>query len=178
MSHSTFNPPPQAWGGVRGEVELTPKSATSLPSSPLARGEGYIALISAIIISVLLLIITFSVSFSSFFARFNILDSEFKKVSSGLAEACVDTAILEIAKGNDPPDDTCVNVGDSCPAGPKICKICEVNSSGSNYEIKTRAAYKKSFTNFVVNVTKTATDVDVNSWEEVADYTGVDCLVP
>lgn len=142
-------------------------------------GGGYIALISAIIISVLLLIITFAVSFSSFFARFNILDSEFKKVSSGLAEACVDTAILEIARETPVADNTCVNVGDSCPAGPKICKICQVTSLAGpgQFEIKTRAAYKNSFTNFVVNVTRTATDVDVNSWEEAADYTGVACPV-
>ncbi len=143
---------------------------------------GYIALISAIIISVLLLIITFAVSFSSFFARFNILDSEYKKVSSGLAEACVDTAILEIAKDDIPTDDTCVNVGDACSSpdpNRKTCKICQVREpSTDNFEIMTRAAYKKSFTNFFVKVTRTPTDVDVNSWEEVPDYTGVACLVP
>lgn len=168
MKKFKIDPPPQAWGGVRGEVETLPKSTTSLPTSPLARGEGYIALISAIIITALLLIITFTVSFSSFFARFNILDSEYKKVSTGLAEACAETAILELAKGNILADDTCVNVGDPCPTGPKVCKICHVENLGSSqYDIKTRAVYEKATTNFLINVTTTTSDVIVNSWEEI-----------
>lgn len=135
----------------------------------MTKEYGYIALISAIIITALLLIITFTVSFSSFFARFNILDSEFKKVSTGLAEACAETAILELARGNTPADDTCVNVGDPCPSGPKVCKICHVENLGSNqYDIKTRAVYQGATTNLLVNVTITTIDVITNSWEEVA----------
>ncbi len=142
---------------------------------------GYIALISAIVISAVLLIITFSANFSSFFARFNILDSEYKKVSVGLAEACVDIAMLEIAKGNTPADDTCVNVGDSCPGDinqtKRICKICEVDEPTTDkFEIKTKAVYQKSATNLLVKVTKSPTTTDVTAWEEVTGNAG--CTIP
>lgn len=147
--------------------------------------SGYIALISAIVISSLLLIITFTANFSSFFARFNILDSEYKKVSTGLAEACAETAILEIAKNpawSPDVNGTCVGVGDPCPGGPKVCKICSsINAGGNDFEIKTRASYgnpDKAYTNLVVNVTRSATDVRVNSWEEVGTYLGPDCPLP
>lgn len=133
--------------------------------------SGYIALISVIIICAVLLIITFTVSFSGFFARYNIFDSENKKISVGLAEACVDTAILEIAKGNDVPAGTTVTVGDST----KVCKICEVTGAAQKI-IKAKAIYGKAYTNLTVAVTPNASDVTIDSWEEVP--TNSSCVIP
>ncbi|MDP3741158.1 MAG: hypothetical protein Q8R08_02405 [bacterium] len=160
----------------------TNQSAGFRIKSGTTNQTGYIALISAIIISALLLIITFYVNFSIFFARFNILDSEYKKISVGLAEACADTAILEIAKETPVADNTCVNVGDSCgpPPGPKTCKICQIRplAGPGEFEIMTRAGYQDSVTNFVIDVTRSSTNVTVDSWEEVASYSGVSCPLP
>ena len=62
--------------------------------------SGFMALITAIIISAILLLIVVNLSFTSFYSRSNILDSELKELSSNYAEACVDTALLKIY--NDP----------------------------------------------------------------------------
>lgn len=58
---------------------------------------GYIALISAIIISVLLMTLSTTLSMTGFFARFDVLNSEYKERSIALAEACGDTAMLKLA---------------------------------------------------------------------------------
>lgn len=60
--------------------------------------DGYIALISAIIIASILLGLSFEVSTAGFFSRFNVLNSEFKRVSLALAEACANTAFLKLAQ--------------------------------------------------------------------------------
>ena len=130
---------------------------------------GYIALISAIIISVLLLAITFTLSFTAFYSRFNVLDSEFKKVSSALAEACVNSAMLRIANDSS----YTLSVEDELtfdpPANTKKCKIISV-SSGLSKTIKTQASYRKAYTDLQVQVTYTGTDVVINSWTELAHF--------
>ena len=59
---------------------------------------GYIALISAIIISIILVGMTFTVSRAGYFSRFGSLDAENKRISKGLAESCVNEALLRIAQ--------------------------------------------------------------------------------
>ncbi len=78
--------------------------------------RGFMALISVIIISAILLLVATSLSSSSFYGGFNVLDSELKERSSALAEACIDTAILRLA--NNPsynPTDEYISLGgDGC----------------------------------------------------------------
>src|SRR5258708_32505996 len=61
--------------------------------------KGFIALTSAMVISILLLAITVSLGFCGFFTRFNILDSESKERSLALAEACGEMSILNLTQG-------------------------------------------------------------------------------
>lgn len=61
---------------------------------------GFIALMSAIIISAILLIVATTGSLTGFYERSNILDSELKDRSATAADACADQALLFIA--NDP----------------------------------------------------------------------------
>lgn len=121
---------------------------------------GFMALISAIIIALLLITITVSLNFAAFFGRFNVLDSEFKETSLALAEACADTAILEIAKGNTPSGDVFI--------GSDKCTIVSVTGS-STKTILIQAVYKKSYTNLKVIVTPSPTTVTINSWIECAN---------
>lgn len=58
--------------------------------------KGYIAIISSIIISGVLMTVVFTLSFKGFNTRFNFLDAEHKKQSLNFAEACVNTAVLKI----------------------------------------------------------------------------------
>ncbi len=133
--------------------------------------DGFVALISSIIIGSVLVAITFAMGFSSFIGRANILDAEFKEKSIGLAESCVDTAII-LLQGNSgyapvtPP-------GDNIPVGGDSCYIWSVAPVASwPKTIKVQAKYplvsnKSSYTNLEVVVSKPLNEVVVNSWKEI-----------
>lgn len=81
--------------------------------------EGFIALISAVIISLVLMMVVFSVSTLGFFSRFNQLDSEYKEKSSALAESCVDLAILKLIENKDyPGNEVVISADSSCEIKP------------------------------------------------------------
>ena len=111
--------------------------------------SGFIALISAVVISLLLITITVALSLAGFLGRFNILDDEYKKISSGLAESCLDTAVLRLSQNPaytpDPgvPGDQVVNVGN------RTCKIGWINPGGATWPktIQVIASHSGSFTN-------------------------------
>jgi hypothetical protein len=126
---------------------------------------GFIALITAIVISILLISITFTLSFASFFGRFNILSSEFKEKSSGLAEACVDVALLKLA--NDPSYGPMAG-GDIVMIGSDSCKIISVQQGtpvAGQLTIKTQAVFHDSYTN--IKVVANSSNLSIVSWEEV-----------
>lgn len=151
--------------------------------------HGFIALISAIVIMAIFLIIAFTLSTSGFFLRFNVLDSEFKKTSLGLAEACVQKAMLKLAQTPtyDPSssEGECMNVSgnvsDDCaaPARKNVCKICSVSTAGSQKTINARAVYNGSYSNVTAIVSQDAYgNFTVNSWDEQPNYSGLPCPVP
>jgi Tfp pilus assembly protein PilX len=81
--------------------------------------RGFVALISVIIISAVLLFLMVTAAAIAFRGRFNTLDYENKKISVGLAEACVQTAMLKLAQSESyNPADELVTVETG-----KICKI-------------------------------------------------------
>jgi hypothetical protein len=118
--------------------------------------QGFIALISAILISVLLLAITLTISFSGYFARFNVLDSESKERSSALAEGCADTAILDLSLSQNLP--RAVTIGSD---------TCTIVQETPSLPIKTQASVNKAWTNLQVTVDA---DYNVVSWEEVPNF--------
>lgn len=122
--------------------------------------KGFIALMSAIIISVILLLIITGSSFGGFYSRFNILESEFKERSSALAEACVDVAILNIVNNPSYTGDatTTVNAKDNCYVG-------TVTTSGGQKIFETRGIYSNSHTN--LKVTVNSTSFSITSVEEL-----------
>lgn len=82
---------------------------------------GYVALISAIIISFVLTGLAFTASRSGFFARFDSLNAEYKRVSKGLAESCVNYALLELAQNPDYSENETVVL-----ASDKSCRIDQI----------------------------------------------------
>lgn len=130
---------------------------------------GYIALVTAILVSVSLLILTVAVSFEGFFSRFTILESNQKELSIYLAEACAQTAILELAQGN-------TDVGPRSVAG-DTCEIVDKNLSGGNWIIEVQGESSAgAFTNLVVviddgDLTSDPPVVDIVSWTEVGNHT-------
>jgi len=131
--------------------------------------DGFVALISAIIISVMLLIIAVTIGMTGIFGRFNVLDSESKERSIGLAEACVDTAILKLSIDKDylliPADHSIPIIGsDTC----NIVSILPI-SIPRNFPItiQTQAIVNKSYTNLVVVIDS---DYAIVSWEEESSF--------
>lgn len=108
--------------------------------------SGYIALMSTIIISLILLGLTFSVSSAGYFARFNSLDAEYKRVSLGLAESCVNVALLKIGQQY-----TAYNpLGEMVNIGSELCTIDSVTYASTATmgqrlaSIETHACYPKN----------------------------------
>lgn len=129
--------------------------------------EGFVALMSVVIISAILLVLVFTLGASSFFNRFDALDAENKRVSLGLAEACVNVGMLRIAQAN-------YTSGTIVVDGSKTCKICLLTPGGL---IQTRAVYNGAYTNLQVAINNIPGSYDVTSWIE--SPTGpAGCVVP
>ena len=81
--------------------------------------KGFIALITAIVLSVILITITISLNQIGFLTRGETADAEYKDRSSALADGCADSALLKLANdltyaGNDPS----ISIGsDTCSIG-------------------------------------------------------------
>lgn len=124
--------------------------------------KGFIALISSIVMSAILLLITTTLSLSSFFTRFTILESEYKEKSSALAEACVDSALVKIALDNAySPSNETVQFGNN------ICLINGVTTISGQKTIATQGNYQESYTN--LSVTIQTNNLQVISWLETSN---------
>ena len=133
----------------------------------MEKNKGFVALMSAIIISILLLAVTFTLSFSGFFSRFNVLDTEFKKRSAAIAEACADTALLQLAQS------ATTTLPFDCSMGGGTGSIVSVSSSvpaAGQTTIKTKGEMKINSVQKVVtnlSIVASTTSASVISWEEI-----------
>lgn len=129
--------------------------------------RGYIALISSILITIVLLTFVGAVSISGFYGRSNVLGSEIKEQSAAQAEACVNKAIADVAIGN--PVAGTVSFGSNPYANgdPYTCEIIAVDAdspSAGQTTIKAQGEYLDSYTNYVVVIDSTTQNVV--SWRE------------
>ncbi len=148
----------------------------------LRNQKGFVALISVIIIFAILMVLAALIATSSFFTRFNVLDYENKKVSVGLAEGCAETALVNLAKDtNYRPADLLHGDLITIDTG-KTCKICGVQTSGSQKIIMARALYNQAYTDLVVKVTPIVGNFQVDYWDEEppfnVGYNWSDCNLP
>jgi hypothetical protein len=122
------------------------------------KARGFVALMSAIVISAVLLIIAVTGSFTVFFGRGNILDAELKSRSAAAADACAEQAFLLIA--NDP-----TYTGLSVFTFNSL-DSCRVEVSGdSPKSLRIQATSSRAVTNLEINY-----DPDIPSvlsWREV-----------
>lgn len=129
--------------------------------------NGYIALTSVMIISIVIMIIAITLSSYSFFSRSNVLDAEFKKIGGALAEACAEKALLKIAQNNSYAgnENIIINSG-------KQCSILTVENGAQAGQkiIKTTASFQNFSTNFKITVNVGSFGVSVISFEEVANF--------
>ena len=127
-----------------------------------ASTDGYIALISSIIISILVLGITLAISSAGYFSRNDILKNEFKERSFALAEACVDTALLKLAQNQS------YNGNENVSVGNDQCSILLIETASGQKIIKTKATFQSAVTNLKITVNNT--NLSVIYWEEVAKF--------
>jgi len=149
--------------------------------------KGYIALISAIIISVVMLGLITAVSTSGFFTRFNVLDGENKRVSLGLADSCQQVALLAEVKNSTSLQGQTILVGSSS------CFVKSVKVTPSSTDplknvvvVETQATFKGAFSDLEMSVNapqtppppynpasgpppaqSSPTSVDFNFWKEL-----------
>jgi hypothetical protein len=125
--------------------------------------KGFAALITAIVLSLILIVATVTLNRSSFFTRSAIIDSELKATSSALAEACVDTAILRLAIN---PSYN-LSTPDPVSVGTLTCEITSVenNTPAGFHTIKTGGERRESVTKLEVRLD--ASDLSVDFWKEI-----------
>lgn len=75
--------------------------------------NGYVALISAVLMFAVLLVLAAPLALSAFWARFDILGRENKKIALNRARACADLALLKISRGENKTWDKCEIVSNS-----------------------------------------------------------------
>lgn len=112
-----------------------------------AEGRGFIALTSAIIISIVLLLFIANTSLSGFYGRVNVLESELKEQSAALAEGCVEEAALRLAI------DPSYSGGEDVSIDTHQCTILPITASSNQRVITTSADIQDARTNLRVTVT-------------------------
>ncbi len=125
-----------------------------------SKEKGFIALFSVVIISFVLLLAVISLTFTGFFSRFNILDSESKERSDELASACIEIARLKIALNN-----SYTGFDNNVSVGTGICGY-KVESGGI---IRAHACVNKAATFYTVTVDAAIPNIPILSFEENAE---------
>ncbi len=108
------------------------------------------------------MLVATNLSFTGFYGRYNILDSEFKERSSALAEACVDEALLKLTINENYAGNETI----SFP--PTTCLIGNVSTAGVTKNFTTQAIFQNSYTNLEVSF-----NIDtytVANWNEVENF--------
>ncbi len=131
--------------------------------------EGFVALITAIILSLILISITVTLNQSGYLTRSSLLDTEYKERSTALAEACANVALLKLA--NDPTYQVAspqqISVGtDSCWIHSVVTGTQDTIKASATFQ--DTAAGKGVSTNLIIVVN--ASDLSVQSWNEVPAF--------
>jgi hypothetical protein len=124
--------------------------------------SGYVALMSALIISAVIILIVTVIGQVSFLGRSSIADVHFKEKSRALAEGCVNEALLKLSSSSSYAGNETINVASD------TCKILSVAASSSGRIISTQAQFHNSFTNYRVTIASSA--VSILGWEEVQGF--------
>lgn len=123
--------------------------------------NGFIALFSVIIISFVLLLMTITSNFAGFGGRFNIFDSENKKRSDEVANACIEQARLKLAIQN-----TYIGESDEIDIDGDECKY-QISSGG---EIKAWSlGINKAYTYYYAEVDMDEVDLPTIEFKECPD---------
>ncbi|MEK7548911.1 MAG: hypothetical protein AAB496_00235 [Patescibacteria group bacterium] len=121
--------------------------------------NGYLAITSAIILSIIAMVLAVGLSFSSYFGLSDIQDANLKETSVALAEACVDKALLSLAQNINYTGNEIIAVGSS------TCSILPTEISSTYKIIKTGANFSGAVTNLKITAV-TSSPFEILKWEE------------
>lgn len=124
----------------------------------LNKKEGFIALMSTMIISAILMALLFSSNMSSFNARFDALDSEYKRIAEGLAESCVNQALLKLGQNYNYQGSETIQIGVDTQGRTQSCVIKPITpstrgNSSTIVTIKTQGVYVNTYSDFQTTAT-------------------------
>lgn len=128
----------------------------------MLKPNGYITLTSAIILSLVFMTITLAIGSYSFFSYSSVSITEYKKISTALAESCADIALLKFKL-----DDTYIG-NEIVVIGNNSCSILPIETIGGQKIFKTQATINNTSAHF-----KAVLDYPANtlaSWEEVTGF--------
>ncbi|OGY61668.1 MAG: hypothetical protein A3G58_00775 [Candidatus Colwellbacteria bacterium RIFCSPLOWO2_12_FULL_46_17] len=137
------------------------------------KNNGFIALISVIVITMILLGVTATLGMKGFLDRFNILEGEAKETSAGLAAACVEAARIKIADEGSTytgGDTLCLEWPCAGEDDDKKCLVSSVTPDIPHTDestILTHASYKGASTNYEVVVNYVQELIPIVSWKEI-----------
>src|SRR3989344_9440055 len=126
------------------------------------KSSGLIAIVTAIILSFLIILVATVLGSSALFSRSNDVDFLSKQSSYFLARSCLDQALLELAGNSDYSGNEVIAI-DSYQ-----CTINPVETSGSNKIIKATAQVNSAVTN--LKLTVVSTTFATVSLEEVSSF--------
>ncbi|MBI2592679.1 MAG: hypothetical protein HYW37_00760 [Candidatus Colwellbacteria bacterium] len=109
--------------------------------------SGYIAVTTSIILSFLILLISTSLGFGTWFSRIGSLNFSFKSISYFLAESCLDVARLKLAQSDSYAGNENVTVGTY------QCTIKPITSPSGQKVITTQAKVNGATTNLKLTIT-------------------------
>jgi len=125
---------------------------------------GFVLLMSSIVISSILVAVVFSLSFSGFFTRFNLLDSYNKESSLQLAEACGDIAVLKKIQ------DINYSGNEAVPIGSDSCFIFLVTSNIIDTTAKVPNDDGGAVSNIRIELDLSASPPAITRWREVETF--------
>lgn len=144
-----------------------------------SKEQGFVALLSVIIISAVILMYLFTIGLASFLNRIDTLGAENKRVSLGLAEACVNASMLRVAQSA-PANNVCINtMGGTCGGtDPQlVCKICTTVSGGGYATTTVHALWRGAYSTVQATFDTAAGSYKTVDWREIPAVGGT-CTVP
>lgn len=124
--------------------------------------RGFIALISTVIISAILLTVIVAGSLTGFNSRFNVFDAESKERSHALADACVDIVLIRLSY------DATYGGPETIPVGDDECQVVGTVDPISNPRVyKLKGGFQDAHTNLLVTIE--VNTLEISSWQEVAN---------
>ena len=124
--------------------------------------SGYIAIVSVVILSLLVITALLITSVSSFKSRLNSLDTESKERGIAIAESCGKIAILKIARNSNYLGNETISVGSS------TCTILPIENFGVQKIVRSKAVLNRTVTNLKMVVD--AATLSIVSWDEVPNF--------